>query len=109
MDRSPPDFPFYAQQEFSGTIHLDAAVFNGDHLFALRVKGDSMKNAGILDGDLVICEPRQYAENGEIVAALIGHVEATVKRFFLKESGIELQPENPDFKAVTYDFGEVIV
>lgn len=101
--------PLYAQQEWSGTISLDPAVFKGDPLFALRVKGDSMKNAGILDGDLVICEPRQYAENGEIVAALIGQAEATVKRFFLKKNGIELRPENPDFKAVTYGFGEVLV
>ena len=50
-----------------------------------------MKDAAILDGDLVICEPRQFAENGEIVVALIHQEEATVKRFFLGEKQIELR------------------
>ena len=45
----------------------DAAVYRAQNIFALRVKGDSMKDAGILSGDLAICEPRQYAQNGEVV------------------------------------------
>ena len=101
--------PLYAQQEWAGSLVLDPTLFKGEALFALKVKGDSMKDAGIFAGDHVICEPRQYAENGEIVVALIGHEEATVKRFFLKPDGIELRPENPEFKAVTYGFGEVLV
>jgi repressor LexA len=101
--------PLYAQQEWNGSLVLDPVLFKGEALFALKVKGDSMKDAGILSGDLVICEPRQYAQNGEIVAVLIHHEEATVKRFFLKPEGIELRPENPEFKAVTYGFGEVLV
>ncbi len=67
------------QTEWDGSAVLDAAVFRGQNLFALRVKGQSMKNIGILDGDLAICEPRQYAQNGEIVVALINNEEATVK------------------------------
>jgi len=68
-----------------------------------------MKDAGIFNGDVVICEPRQFAKNGDIVAALINHEEATVKRFYLRKSHIELIPENPEFKAVTYGLGEVLV
>jgi repressor LexA len=58
---------------------------------------------------LVICEPRQYARNGEIVAALIGGEEATVKRFFLHSDHIELRPENPTYASLRYGFGEVLV
>ena len=61
--------------------------------FMLRVKGDSMKNAGILDGDHVVVRRRTRATNGEIVVALVGE-EATVKRFFKENDHIRLQPEN---------------
>jgi repressor LexA len=88
---------------------VDAAIYRGLNLFALRVKGDSMQGAAILEGDLVICEPRQYAENGEIIVALINQEEATVKRFFRKKNRIELRPENPAHKSKTYTFNEVLV
>jgi len=101
--------PLYAQQEWDGSVVVDAAIYRGANLFALRVKGDSMKGAAILDGDLVICEPRQFAQNGEIIVALIAQEEATVKRFFLQENCIELRPENPAFKPKTYTFDEVLV
>ncbi|MCU0591619.1 MAG: hypothetical protein MUC57_09105 [Desulfobacterales bacterium] len=68
-----------------------------------------MQGAGILEGDLVICEPRQYANNGEIVVALLGGEEATVKRFFLRAGHIELRPENPAYAPLRCDFGEVLV
>ncbi len=101
--------PLYAQQEWAGSVVIDAAVYRGLNLFALKVKGDSMINAAILDGDLVICEPRQYAENGEIVVALVNQEEATVKRFFRRKGHIELRPENPVYKSMTYAFNEVLV
>jgi repressor LexA len=101
--------PLYAQQEWSGTLVADATVYRGNHLFALRVKGDSMRGAAILDGDLVICEPRQYARNGEIVVALIQQEEATVKRFFLGPEYIELRPENPAYQPRRYRFGEILI
>jgi len=101
--------PLYAQQEWAGSVVVDAAIYRGLNLFALRVKGDSMINAAILDGDLVICEPRQYAENGEIIVALIHQEEATVKRFFRRKRHIELHPENPAYKPMTYAFNEVLV
>ena len=101
--------PLYAQQEWDGSVIVDAGIHRGRHLFALRVKGDSMKGAAILHGDLVICEPRQYAENGEIVVALIHQEEATVKRFFRHDDHIELRPENPDYRPMTYGFDAVLV
>jgi len=101
--------PLYAQQEWEGSLVLDGDLYRGSNLFALRVRGDSMAGAGILEGDLAVCEPRQYAENGEIVVALIGGEEATVKRFFLRSDHIELRPENPGYPAMRYGFGEVLV
>jgi len=101
--------PLYAQQEWDGSVVVDAAIYRASNLFALRVKGDSMKDAAILEGDLVICEPRQYAKNGEIIVALINQEEATVKRFFLRKKHIELRPENPAYKPMTYPFNEVLV
>ena len=101
--------PMYAQQEWEGTMVVDESVFSGDNLFCLRIKGQSMKDAGILDGDLVVCEPRQYAENGEIVAVLIRGEEATVKRFFLYSDHIELRPANDAYPVMCYPFSDLLV
>jgi repressor LexA len=68
-----------------------------------------VKDIGILSGDLVICEPRQYAQNGEIVVALINKDEATVKRFFLRKNHFELYPENKAYPVMRYKFGEVLI
>ena len=68
-----------------------------------------MHNAGILDGDLAICEPRQFAANGEIVVALINNEEATVKRFFYRDDRIELKPENDNYPVMVYGLGEVLI
>ena len=102
-------FPLYAQQEWDGGVVVDGNIYKEQNLFALRVKGDSMQNAGILHQDLAICEPRQYAQNGEIVVVLINNEEATVKRFFLHEDHIELRPENEKYPVMKYDFGKVLV
>ena len=101
--------PLFAQQESDGAVIVDGNMYKPPNLFALRVNGDSMKNAGILDKDVVICEPRQYAQDGEIIVALIKNEEATVKRIFLKENHIELRPENKAFKNMKYGFGEVMI
>ena len=101
--------PMYAQQEWDGSVVLDAAIFRGENLFALRVEGDSMKDVGILDKDLAVCEPRQYARNGEIVVALIHGEDATVKRFYLHKDSIELRPENQAYRPMRYGFGEVLI
>jgi repressor LexA len=101
--------PMYAQQEWEGRLLVDAKIYPGQNLFALKIQGSSMKNAGILDQDLAICEPRQYAHNKEIVVALIHHEEATVKRFFLHPDFIELRPENLDFRSQKYEFDDVLI
>ena len=109
IGRVTAGLPMYAQTEWDGSTVLDATVFRGQNLFALRIQGDSMKDAGILDGDLAICEPRQYARNGEIVVALINNEEATVKRFFLRKTHIELRPENTDYPFLRYGFSDVLI
>ncbi len=109
VGRIAAGLPMYAQTQWEGRLVLDADLWRGEHLFALRVRGDSMREAGILEGDLAICEPRQYARNGEIVVALIGGEEATVKRFFLLAEQIELRPENSAYAAIRYGFGQVLI
>ena len=109
IGRVAAGLPLYAQQEWAGSVLVDSTVFRGDNLFALRVQGDSMRDAGILEGDLAICEPRQFATNGEIVVALVGGEEATVKRFFYRGDHIELHPENDRHPVQTYGLGEVLI
>lgn len=101
--------PFYAQQTWAGSVVVDRGLYHGSNLFALKVKGDSMRDAAILDRDIVICEPRQYAENREIVVALIHQEEATVKRFFRHPRHIELRPENPLYAPMRYEFNQVLI
>lgn len=101
--------PLYAQQTWAGSVVVDRSLYRGANLFALKVKGDSMQNAAILDQDIVICEPRQYAENREIVVALIHQEEATVKRFFRYPRHIELRPENPLYTPMRYEFNQVLI
>jgi repressor LexA len=109
IGRVTAGLPMYAQQEWDGSLVLDAGVYRGQNLFALRIKGDSMTGVGMFEGDLAICEPRQYARNREIVVALIHNEEATVKRFFLHEDTIELRAENPKYAPLRYEFGEVLI
>jgi len=109
IGRVTAGLPMYAQEEWEGSVVLDAAVYRAQNIFALRVKGDSMTGAGILNQDLAICEPRQYARNGEIVVALISNEDATVKRFWLHKDHIELRPENPRYPVMRYAFGDVLI
>lgn len=92
--------PITAVQTCEGYVDYPASMARGkSSLFALRVEGESMINAGILDGDIVIVENRRFADEGEIVVALIDD-EATVKRFFRDNGRIRLQPENPKMKPI---------
>ncbi len=109
IGRVAAGLPLYAQQEWDGEIVVDGRIYRGDNLFALRVRGDSMRDAGILDRDIAICEPRQFAENGEIVVALLHSEEATVKLFFYRNTHIELHPANAAFPVMRYRLGEVLV
>ena len=87
--------PILARENLEGTVPVDRRLAAGRQLFALRVHGDSMTGAGILDGDLVIAAQQQDAQEGDIVVALVED-EATVKRFRRRVDGaVELHPENP--------------
>ena len=91
--------PILAQESIESFITYDSSRENPGELFALRVKGDSMINAGILNGDIIISRRVQVAEEGEIVVALIGD-EATVKRFYRGDGCIELHAENPNYAPI---------
>ena len=87
--------PLLAVENIESHIGIDARFLGkkGDTVFALRVKGESMRDAGIFNGDLVFVRKQASAENGEIVAAIIGD-EATVKRYFHEGDRVRLQPAN---------------
>lgn len=89
--------PILAVEQIEDYIPYPAK--NADGLFALRVKGLSMKNAGILDGDMVIADKNSPCKNGDIVIGMDGD-EATVKRLILKDKRIIFMPENPDFEPI---------
>jgi repressor LexA len=90
--------PLLAEQNIEEYLAVPEPLARGGEEFILRVKGDSMVNAGILDGDFVVVRRQADAQNGEIVAALAGEDEsadeATVKRFFREDGRVRLQPEN---------------
>ena len=95
--------PILALENQLGTISWD-----GDpSCFALRVRGDSMINAAILDGDLVVVRPQQSADDGQIVVARIED-EATVKRLFRRDGKILLMPENPAYEPIDGTEAELI-
>ena len=77
-------------------------------LFALRVRGESMINIGILDGDIVIVEQTNYAENGDVVVALVDRSEATVKTFYKENGHYRLQPENDDMDPIIVNDCEIL-
>lgn len=82
------------------TICITRDMLGRGRTFALKVRGDSMTGDGILDGDLIVIESRQTAENGQTVVALIDGNEATVKRFYRERGGVRLEPANPRYKAI---------
>ncbi len=95
--------PIVAEQNFDG--YVDFAVPKGydrEALFALRVEGDSMVTAGILDGDTVVVTRCDTAENGDIVVALVDD-SATVKTFYRENGRFRLQPENPTMEPIILD------
>lgn len=85
--------PILAMQHIEDNLPLPEGLFPDGDLFLLRVRGDSMIKAGIMDGDMVVVQRRQSADNGDIVVAMLEE-EATVKRYFQHDHAIELRPEN---------------
>lgn len=95
--------PITAIEDITGFISFTPNKNYSGKLFALKVKGESMINAAILDGDTVIVEQTQYAENGQIVVALVDNEEATVKRFYKENGHYRLQPENDNMEPIISD------
>ena len=91
--------PLLATQNIERTLSLSGDMVRTEEPFALRIKGDSMIEAGILEGDYVIVKQQRDAEQGDIVVALIGE-EATVKRFYKASDHVKLQPENPSMEPI---------
>lgn len=85
--------PVLASEDVEDHVEVPTFIAHDRECFVLRVRGSSMVNAGILDGDLVVVRRQQDAENGDIVVALLGD-EATLKRFFRERDHVRLQPEN---------------
>jgi repressor LexA len=101
--------PLLAEQNIEEYLTFPSSC-KGD--FLLRVRGDSMIEAGILDGDLVIVQQTQDARNGDIVVALAGHDEstdeATVKTFYREANRIRLQPENSSLQPIYVDYVQIL-
>jgi repressor LexA len=94
--------PITAAENLEDTFVLPASFVKRHGAFMLRVKGDSMIDAAILDGDLIVVDPKPDATNGEIVVAMI-EGEATVKRFYREAGRVRLQPENRAMEPIYAD------
>ena len=90
--------PIITNESVLGYEYAD--VSDTDEYFYLKVQGDSMKNIGMVDGSLVLFHKQQYAEDGEIVACLVGGESATVKRFHRSKKTVYLMPENEDYQPI---------
>lgn len=100
--------PIFAVENLDGYYPLPPNFIGfKDDFFALRVSGDSMINAGIYDKDVIIVKKQNYAENGEIVVALVDD-SATVKRFYLEKDKIILHPENDEMEDLIFDDAKIL-
>lgn len=111
LGRVTAGMPILAVEDIEGYVPVSESVRRGRELFALRVVGESMVNAGILDNDIVVVSKTSVAENGQIIVAMIED-EATVKRFFKEKGHVRLQPENDSYEPIIVDncsvLGQVI-
>jgi len=97
--------PILAIENIEGYVNFDRNLVSSEDVFLLRVKGDSMIDAHIQDGDFALVKPQKDAENGEIIVALIDD-EATIKRIFKKRDLIRLEPANPNMEPIVVKKGE---
>jgi repressor LexA len=99
--------PILAEENIEDHLEIPAVIGAEDGDYALSVRGDSMRDAGIIDGDFVVVHPTENADNGQIVVALIED-EATVKRFYRDGDAIRLEPENPAYQPIITKEAEVL-
>jgi repressor LexA len=97
--------PILAQEHVDQTYHVERSLFQRTPDYLLRVRGMSMRDVGILDGDLLAVQSGKDAKNGQIVVARLGD-DVTVKRFMRRDHQIELHAENPDYKTIVVQPGE---
>jgi len=104
--------PLLAEEHVEEYVSVPPPLSRGGEEFLLRVKGESMINAGILDGDIVVVARTQDARNGDIVVALAGEDEsadeATVKRFFRENGRVRLQPENDSLEPIYAPYVQIL-
>lgn len=101
--------PILADENISDFLPIPKRFTKGEDNFVLKVSGDSMINVGILDGDYVIIKKTNICSNGQIVASLINNEYSTIKRFFVEDDKIKLQPENNYLKPIYYNLDEVSI
>jgi repressor LexA len=99
--------PILAEENIEDYYEVPSVIGGEGGDYILKVRGDSMKDAGILEGDFVVVRPADEAKNGEIVVALLGD-EATVKRFYRERNAIRLQPENKAHKPIRTQDAELL-
>jgi repressor LexA len=97
--------PILAQEHVDQTYHVERSLFTRQPDYLLKVRGMSMRDAGIMDGDLLAVHATQDVKNGQIVVARLGD-DVTVKRFMRRAHAIELLAENPDYKTIVVEPGE---
>ncbi|MGN0665652.1 MAG: transcriptional repressor LexA [Huintestinicola sp.] len=95
--------PITAIEDVSEYISVTLNKSYSGELFALKIRGESMINAGILNGDIVIIEKTDYVDNGEIAAVMVDGCDATVKRFYKEDGHYRLQPENDEMEPIYAD------
>ena len=97
--------PILAQEHVDQTYYVENSLFQRQPDYLLKVRGMSMRDAGIMDGDLLAVQATKEAKNGQIVVARLGE-EVTVKRFRRNKQLIELHPENPDYQIIVVEPGD---
>lgn len=108
LGRVAAGLPVLAPENREGDVIIDPAAFflrSTSNVFALKVKGESMRDAHILDGDILIVRAQNSAEQGDIIVALVDG-ETTVKRFFPEKNQVRLQPENSEMKPIIIKQGD---
>ena len=100
--------PITAIEYVSEYISFQPSRSYASQLFALKVRGESMINAAILDGDIVVVEQGSYAENGDMVVAMVDGQDATVKTFYKENGHFRLQPENDTMEPIIADDVEIL-
>jgi len=100
IGRIPAGIPFAALMETAERLPIAPDLFPGKTLFALRVEGQSMRDAGILNGDIAIINRQEDVADGQIAAVLLGDEDSTLKRFYRQNGAVVLRAANPDFEDI---------